>query len=67
MATILAVTIVFLACCGLRLLGWLVVLAWEELEPRLYVYLHCRALDRALNKPYGTMAMRRKLDQRDAA
>jgi len=47
----------------LRWLTAVVILGWAE--PRLYEWLHLRALDRALGKPYGTMQMRRRLDQRD--
>ena len=59
-----AVTAFWAVVYFIQWLGRLFLLGW--LEPRVYEWLHLRALDRALGKPYGTMAMRRKLDQRDA-
>lgn len=43
------------------LVMWLV----DKGEIKLYKALHLRAMDRALGNPYGTTAMRQKLDQRD--
>lgn len=69
MDSVLIIAAIILGCW----LFWAVVFTlkaivlWlaEKAEIRLYRALHLRAMDRALGNPYGTTAMRQKLDQRD--
>ncbi len=52
--------------------GWLVLhMLWSfflgvasAVERRLYRILHDRSMERFMGKPYGTLAMRRRLDGR---